>query len=282
MASNVASGSAKRMGRQAAGHPWFHKLTRVGLAARGVIYVLIGLLAVQIGLSGGGGGKAADKSGALQSVADKPGGTVMLWVLALGFAGLALWRYSEAVYGQPLPDGDKATKRLASLARGVFYTAGCIAILMFVMGQGNTSSDSQSKSFTAKAMGEPGGRWLVLAIGLGFVGWGVANVVGSLRRKFLEKLRTGQMSARTLKIVKILGALGGAARGLVFGGVGVFLAHAAITFDAGKAKGLDGTLREFAATPAGPWLLVAVAVGLVLFGAYCFCEARWRKVEAVR
>jgi hypothetical protein len=58
----------------------------------------------------------------------------------------------------------------------------------------------------------------------------------------------------------------------------VFFVYAAVTFDPGKAKGVDGTLRQFARTPAGPWLLVLVALGLIVFGVYSFCEARWRKV----
>ncbi|SEF79300.1 protein of unknown function [Thermomonospora echinospora] len=280
MAVGMAGNDVRRAGRQAAGHPLFHRLSRAGLAAKGVIYLLIGLLAVQIGL--GDTGEEADKSGALQTVADKPGGTVVLWLLVIGFAGLALWRYAESAYGQPGPDGRKATKRLASLARAVFYTVSCLAILAFVLGQGTSSSDDQSKEFTAKAMAEPGGRWLVLAVGLGFVGWGVGNIVNAARRKFLDKLNTGQMSSRTRKTVKVLGIVGRSARGLVFGAVGVFLAHSAITFDPDKAKGVDGTLREFADTPAGPWALVAVALGLVTYGLYTFCEARWRKIEVVR
>jgi hypothetical protein len=279
MAVGTAGNDVKRAGRQAAGHPLFHRLSRAGLASKGVIYLLIGSLAVQIGL--GDTGEEADKSGALQTVAERPGGTPVLWLLVIGFAGLALWRYAESVYGQPGPDGAKATKKLASLGRGVFYTVGCLGILAFVLGHGASSSDDQSKEFTARAMAEPGGRWLVLAVGLGFIGWGIGNIVNAVRRKFLEKLSTGRMSPRTRKAVKVTGVVGRSARGLVFGAVGVFLAHSAITFDPDKAKGLDGTLRELADTPAGPWALVAVALGLVAYGVYEFCEARWRRIEAV-
>ncbi|MQY03154.1 DUF1206 domain-containing protein [Actinomadura macrotermitis] len=285
MAANVASGNAKqagkRAGREVAGSRWFHWFCRAGLAARGVIYLVVGWLALQIGL-GDGGGAQADKKGAMQAIAEKPGGTVLLWLVVIGFFGLATWRFAEAAFGQPVADGHKATKRLASFGRGVFYTAGFIGMLGFVLGQGGQSGNAQSKSFTAKAMAEPGGRWLVLAVGLGFVGWGIGNIVGAARRKFLQKLNTHEMSPQVAKAVKVVGVVGRASRGLVFGAVGVFLAHAAITFDPGKAKGLDATLREFAKTPAGPWLLVAVAAGVLTFGVYSFCEARWRKVEAAR
>jgi Domain of Unknown Function (DUF1206) len=280
MTTNVAGGGVRRAGRRAAGHSAFHLLCRSGLVARGVLYLLIGWLAVQIGR--GDGGHEADKKGALQTVADRPGGTVMLWLLVAGFAGLALWRFSEAAFGQPAADGRKASKRLASFGRGVFYSGGFVTMLSFVLGQGGNSSNEQSKSYTARAMEHTGGRWLVLAVGTGFVAWGVGNIVGAVRRKFLERLNTGRMGRRTRTVVKTLGVVGRASRGLVFGAVGAFLAYAAVTFDPGKARGLDGTLREFAGTPAGPWLLIVVAAGLLVFGAYSFCEARWRKVEAVR
>ncbi|WP_245667628.1 DUF1206 domain-containing protein [Actinomadura macra] len=280
MTPSMTRSKAQRAGRQAAGHGLFHALSRAGLATHGIIYLLIGWLALQIGL--GRGGADADKKGALQTVVDNPGGMVMLWLLVVGFAGMALWRCSEALYGQPVPDGNKPTKRLASLARAVIYTAIFISVLLYALGRGGKSSDEQSKSFTAQAMAEPGGRWLVLAVGLGFLAYGIANIISAVRHEFLEELRTEQMSRRVRTGVKVLGVIGTSARGLVFAGIGVFIAHAAITFDADKAKGLDGTLRELADTPAGPWLLVGVAIGLMLYGAYNFCEARWRKVEAVR
>ncbi|HZR54912.1 MAG TPA: DUF1206 domain-containing protein [Streptosporangiaceae bacterium] len=99
-----------------------------------------------------------------------------------------------------------------------------------------------------------------------------------MRRTFRKQLRLAQMSARTCAVVEGLGVVGTTARGAVFGVVGVFLVVATVTFDAAKAQGLDGALRKIATTPLGPWLLVAVALGLVIFGVHSWCEARWRKI----
>src|SRR4051794_1581926 len=93
----------KATGRQVSSSRPFQTLARAGLAAPGVIYILVGSLAVQIAL--GKGGKQADRQGALQTVAQTPGGTVLLWLLAVGLGGMALWRFSEAVYGQARADG---------------------------------------------------------------------------------------------------------------------------------------------------------------------------------
>ncbi|NKZ07784.1 DUF1206 domain-containing protein [Actinomadura latina] len=255
-------------------------MSRVGLVARGLLYLLIGWIALQVAF--GGGGKEADRKGALQSLIDKPGGPVVLWLMVAGFAALALWQYAEALYGRPIPDGDKPAQRLASAARGVMYSAGCAGTVAFLLGHQGKSSDQQSKTFTARLMGEPGGRWLVLAIGTGFVVWGAVVIVSAVRRSFLEELDTARMSDAARHFVQPFGIIGNTARGLVGIAAGAFLAYAAVTFDPGKAHGLDGALREFAGTPAGVWGLVAVAAGVLTFGLYSFCEARWRKVDATR
>ncbi|GAA3951922.1 DUF1206 domain-containing protein [Actinomadura viridis] len=267
-------------GRRTAGHPWFHLLSRVGLAARGVIYLVVGWLAVQIVL--GNGGHEADQRGALETVVANPGGIVAVWLVAAGFAGLVLWQFAEARYGRPVPGGHKAHNRAFAFGRGLIYLVGFAGTLGFAIGVGGKSGDQQSQAFTARAMAEPGGRWLVLAVGAGFMAVGTVAIVNAVRRAFLEEFDTARMPAAARRAVVPLGVVGNCARGLVLGGVGVFLGYAAVDFDPRKAKGLDGTLREFAATPAGPWLLAAVAGGLAVFGIYAFFEARWRKVEAVR
>jgi hypothetical protein len=53
---------------------------------------------------------------------------------------------------------------------------------------------------------------------------------------------------------------------------------AAVRFSPSEAEGIDGTLRAFAHTPLGPVLLVVMALGLVAFGLFSCCEARWRRV----
>jgi hypothetical protein len=100
-----------------------------------------------------------------------------------------------------------------------------------------------------------------------------------LRKRFTRTLALARARPRTRKGVEFLGVAGNAARGVVFGVVGVFLVLAAVSFDPQKAQGLDGSLRKIATTPLGPWLLVAVALGLAIFGIYSCCEARWRVVR---
>jgi hypothetical protein len=242
------------------------------------MYLLIGVLAVQIAF--GSSGKQADTSGALRAVAVHPGGIVVLWLLAVGFAGLAIWRFAEVAYGQAGPGGRKAGKRLGSLARALLFAFICGSVVSFILGTGGkTSGNTQSKDATATLMAHGGGRWLVALIGIGIGIAGVALAVYGIRGKFLEHLHMAQMSRRTAKVVKTLGLVGYVARGVVFCVAGGFLVDAAVSFSPQKAQGIDGSLLKLATTPLGPGLLVAVALGLVVFGVYSGCEARWREVE---
>ncbi|GAA3045538.1 DUF1206 domain-containing protein [Streptomyces glomeratus] len=264
--------------RRAAKGSLTRSAARAGLTARGVIYLLVGFLALRIAF--GDGGQQADRSGAVAEIAAEPFGAVLLWALGIGLAGMALWRLSEALFGSAGPDGRKATKRLQAVVRSVFYACVAYSVLSFAAGSGDggRSSDEQSRDVTAKALGMPAGQWIVGAAAVGIVVAGVWVGVRAVRRDFHDKLESGGMSARVRRLVDVTGVGGGAARGVVFAAAGGFAVRAAVDYRPDRAKGLDDTLRSFADTPFGPWLLVLVAAGLALFGLFSFALARWRRV----
>ena len=263
--------------RQAANSRLMTWLARAGLAARGVLYVLIGIIAVQIAVNGSR--QQADRTGAVRLVAQTPLGSVLLWLLVIGFAGMTLWRLSEAIWGTNEAGGHKAGQRLGNLARAVFYAVVTYGILKYALGIGQpSSSDTQSRDLTATALRHPGGQVIVAIAGIVVVIVGLVTMYKAYKLRFLKTLRMGGASATTRKVVKRLGQIGGIARGIVFGTVGVFLVVAAIDANPGQAKGVDSALRALAHTPLGPWLLVVVALGLTTFGVYSWCEARWRAV----
>jgi hypothetical protein len=268
---------ARSAARRAGNSKYVDWLARAGFAARGVMYVLIGILA--LGVAFGNSGHKADQSGAVRVVAHTPFGVVLLWLLVVGFAGMALWRLSEALYGGPGADGRKASNRLIAAFKAVLYGFIAYAISKYALGLGAPkSSNKQSVDLTATAMRHAGGRILVGIVGLVLIGVGAWLAWRAFERKFLAELRTGEMSPQTRKIVTFLGRYGGLARGIVFAAAGLFLLIAAVHANAHQAKGIDATLRAFTKTPAGPWLLVLVAIGLVLFGGYSLAESRWRRV----
>lgn len=245
-------------------------LTRVGLACRGVLYALIGIVAVQIAF--GDASQEADKSGAISTLAGLPFGSVLLWIMAVGFAALALWQASEALFGH-----GKALDRVEAVARTGVYALVFATLLSVLTAHGAPSDDQKSQDLTAKLLDLPGGPFIVGAIGLGVVALGVYWVRQGLTKGFREDLDLGRMSPRARTVMDRLGLGGYAARGVIAALAGILVVQAAITHDPEEAGGIDATLRQFADTPFGPWLLVAVALGLLLFAGYCFGESRWRR-----
>jgi hypothetical protein len=255
-------------------------VARAGFIGRGVIYLLVGALALRIAFSDEGQ-RQADRGGAVAELADRPFGNVLLWLLGLALAGMALWRLSEAAFGQAGPDGHKAGKRATSGARFLFYCFVSYSVLAYAAGDegsGSGSSDKHTKDVTAKALDWPGGQWIVAAAGAGVVIAGIWIAVRAMMRKFHKRLRLSEMPRRTRQGVDVLGVVGGTARGVVFGVAGGFAVAAALRHKPGEAKGMDNTLRSFTGTGAGPWLLALIAVGLVAFGLFSWANARWRKV----
>jgi hypothetical protein len=262
-----------RTARRASNSPAAHFLARAGLTARGVIYILVGWVALLVALGHSSG--EADQQGALHLLAGKPYGLVSLWLLAIGFAAYALWRLSEAAFGVSGEPG--AGPRLKSLARTVIYAA--LSYLTFTVIAGTDRSQSrQQQDMTASAMQHPAGRLLVGVVGGVIVICGIVLIVEGARKKFMKHLKTAQMSARTRRVVRLLGITGTIARGLVFALVGVLVIAAAVTHKASESGGIDKALLTLRNQPFGEFLMILAALGLVVFGVYGLCEARWRKV----
>lgn len=239
--------------------------------------MIIGWIAVEVAF--GRSRQQADQTGALHSVAATPVGGVLLWLLAIGFIGMTVWRLSEAAYGAPGADGRKATSRLTALGRAVIAEVIAYGAMTFALGAAShQSSDTESVDITATLMRHAGGRVLVVVIGLAFIGGGLFVAYRAWRKQFLSELALRQLRPGVRRVVQWLGEFGGIARGIVFITAGGFLVDAAAHAQPQQAKGLDSSLRALAATPLGPWLLVLVALGLIMFGAFSCCQARWQRL----
>lgn len=274
---SIMAGPGRTPAQPKAAAPATEAAARAGLAAQGVIYLLVGLLALQVAF--GRREAQADQQGALATLSDQPFGAVLLWALGIGLVGMALWRLSEAVFGGAGPDGRKPHMRLLALGRCLFYSFVAYSVLRFtVSGDGGGSGDEQSRDITATALDLPAGRWLVAVGGAVIVVAGVWIGVQAVRRTYRETLKTGEMSPAGRRLADVTGIGGGVTRGLLFAAIGTFAVQAAVKHRSDEAKGLDDTLRTFADTALGPWLLAVVALGLVLFGVFSFVLAARRRV----
>lgn len=246
---------------------------RVGFVARGIAYIVIGVIGVMLAF--GIAKHEPETAGALQAIATKPLGYLLLWILVIGFAGLAAWRLTQAATAWM---HESNAHRLYALAAGIAYAIAFFSTLMFVLhGRTPASGDATARDLTARLLSMDGGRVVLALIGLAIVAVGIALALHGLRIEFTRDLRMGWMPRSTQDLVIWLGRVGYVARGVVVAAIGIAALKASFTYDAANAKGLDGVLRDFAQTAFGPWLLILLALGLIAFGVFSFIEAKWRR-----
>ena len=283
--ARAAAGLPARNAREKveSGSGWYGWLARAGLVAKGVSFGIVATLAIAVAV--GSGGKTTSRQGALQTLAQHGWGTVLLVLLAIGFAGYAIWRLVEAFAQREDEGGEKAEakkwgKRAGYVGRALIYAGLTLTTVEILIGSGRQQSQNrQAQKTTAAVLDWPGGRWIVGAVGLCIIGAGLWNLYRGTAKRFEDNWRTGEMSAAERKWGGRAGVAGHVARGVVFGLVGIFVTKAAIDYDPNNAIGLDGALQKLAHASYGPYLLGVTAAGLLCYGLFCLVDARYRDVS---
>ncbi|MBD1850061.1 DUF1206 domain-containing protein [Leptolyngbya sp. FACHB-711] len=266
--------------RRAASHPWIEKLARLGFAAKGIVYFVVGLLAAQAAF--GTGGKTTDSSGALSTIVTQPFGKFLLALVTIGLIGYALWRLVQTIFdpehaGEPTK-AKQIAQRIGYGLSALTYSGLALTAIKLIMGNPTSGGDS-TQDWTARFMAQPFGRWLVGLAGLVVIGVGLAYLYEAFIAKFQRHFNLNLMSESERQWTKRLGQFGIAARGIVFGIIGLFLTLAALRQNANEARGLGGALAALAAQPFGPWLLGIVALGFIAYSIYSLIEARYRQIR---
>lgn len=250
---------------------------RLGYGARGIVYCLVGGLALMAAI--GAGGRTDGSSGALASLSDEPYGKALLGAIALGLLGFAVWRFLDSILDA---DGNGTSKK-ALVSRAGHFVSGIIHVglaftaFSLAMGWATGGGDDESaRSWTAWLLARPFGQWLVGLVGLAVMGAAVGFLVkgwsGDVTRRLAYPPRYGW--------VETLGRVGTIARGVVFLVVGGFLILAAWQADSSEARGLGGALRTLQEQPYGWAILALVAAGLFAFGLFGIVQAVYRHIDA--
>lgn len=259
---------------QSRGFEWF---ARAGLAARAVIYLIIGVLAIKVALPDSGG-STTNQQGALEQIAQEPFGKWLLIATAFGLAGYATWRLVRAVIGHGPESGDDSTfDRVGGVVSAIGYGILCGSAISIVVSSGSSSSGSNSQT-TGGVLSWTGGTWIVGIVGAIVIGVGFEQGYNGIKKKFLEKSKTEKMSPNVKSAFTGFGVAGHLARGVVFVLMGYLLIKAAIDYNPKAAVSLDAALSKLAHADNGPWLLGVVSAGLIAFGLYALADARYRKV----
>lgn len=274
-------------------HPGVVTIARVGWAAKGVVYVLIGLLAFTVaadpfGWRSASGSGEADPSGAIATIARQPFGTVLLWAVGIGLLLYALWRLVTVVLPADL-DAHAVLRRVGYTVSAATYVVLGLSALSLALhpgssggggaqGQSSQSQDSQVTTATNAVMEWTGGRWIVGVAGVVVVGIGGYFLWKAATASFEKQLERRSVGPLSWNVVRNMGRVGWIGRAVMMGLIGVFVTRAAIQFDPDEARGLDDSLRRVADDSFGMVLVLVVALGLVLYGGFCIVSAPLRKL----
>lgn len=260
--------------------PWVVWLARFGYAAKGVVYLVVGALALQAAI--GSGGSTTGPEGALQRIGQQPFGQVLLILVAIGLFGYALWRLVQAWVDPEVVGSDMkgVAQRTGYAISGISYSFLGVVALRLVMGAAAAAGgdNQQTQDWTARLMALPFGRWLVGLIGLAVIGVGLFQIYYGYQAKFRKHLKLQEMSQATETWATRAGRFGYMARGVVYAIIGGFLINAARQFDPDQVGGIGEALAELAQQPYGPWLLGIVALGLIAYSLFAFVDARYRRI----
>ena len=253
------------------------RLARVGLAARTLVWFVLGGLVLRLALGQGGADQSADQSGALKSIAGTPLGGALMVALTLGFLVWALYRLlCDAVGHRDVSDTKKRwAHRGKAAVEGLIYLVATASAVRVLTG-GRSDSEEQTNSVTAAVMGVTGGRTLVGLAGVGLVAVAAALAWRALHREHASKLEHFRVPRSLRRPAVTVGVVGLVGRSAVVALIGAFLVNAAVRFDPEQAKGLDASLRAVAEQPFGQALLALAAVGILGYALWSLIETLWR------
>jgi hypothetical protein len=244
---------------------------RAGWAARGLLYLMVALLMSQIR---GGGGREADRSGAIEAVAKAPYGGWLLAATAAGLGAFAVFRVWAAIKG----DEEKPLRRVGWVGSAIVYSYLAVVAIGVLLSEDDGSGGGgggEGQALTARVLGWPLGPWLVGAAGLVAFGVAANYVRKAVKERFRHDIDEAKVPSGLWPGVRALGVAGWCGRALVWSLVGFFLVRAAVQHDPNEPVGFDASLRAMAGEPWGPAVLWIASAGFVAYGLLCLATAAW-------
>lgn len=253
-----------------------------GWLAKGLLFVIIGTLAIEIARSGYAT-ERADQRGALAALAEAPAGRILVLAVSVGLLLYASWQAWTAV----VDDGTKPidiAKRIGWVGLAIVYALLAETGLRIALGGASRSSDSAGgptspSGLTRRLLEVPGGRYLIVLIGVGVGVVAAYHLWKGISGDYLDDIATDTTGRLHRLGLRIAGAVGFVARASVLAIAGWLFLDAGWSFRPDRAAGMDESLRALSTAPLGQLLLVVTGFGLSTAGLYDMVTFRRQRID---
>jgi hypothetical protein len=263
--------------RQAAAQPWLEALERLGYVVRGLVYGLMGWLALQLAV--GRSGAATDQAGSIVVLAGTPLGRPILFTVVVGLAAYSIWGFVRAVF-DPWHRGTDASgiaQRLGYAWSGFAY-ASLALFAMHLFANGNATTVDSTQAAVRSLLTYPAGRLAAVSLGILTIGAGLAEFVDASKAWSQAGVVKQDTPSEVRGPLLWLGRFGMFSRGVVFVLIGWFVVQAGLHRDPSTAHGFQGAFAFLLAQPYGHLFLAVVALGFIALGLHSLALARWARL----
>ncbi|MCW8093380.1 DUF1206 domain-containing protein [Alteromonas sp. ASW11-130] len=267
---------------------WIKYIARTGYASKTVLYIMLGVIVVSSAFSAFTSSGSPSKKTVFTNILEQPFGRYLLMAVIAGMICYSLWRWIQCFLNTEELDMEKAKDiimRVFLFISGVLYFLGAYAAVKILMGQrgsnggGESGGDNSSENIAATLMEQSWGGYVVMALGIIIIIFAIVQFKHAWKCDFMDKFVTQNMSSKEIEASKKAGRIGYAARGIIYSVIGVFFLQAGWSHDPEEAGGLKEAFQSLMEQPFGDWLLMAVGIGIVLFGVFCGFEALYRQTD---
>jgi hypothetical protein len=265
-------------------HPrpqWTENFARFGMAAKGVVYTLVGALAFMAAFEiNGNSEQGAGKQGVFQFILEQPFGKVLLGIVAFGLVCYTIWRFIQAFMDSEGKGADAKGlgKRIGFAFSGLVYGGLAFLAAKMVLGNGGGSGGDSRETLAGKLLEQPFGQWLVGIVAVGTMAMGLYQIYKAISGKFLKNMKSANIKSEIRNMLMKAGKVGYIARGVVWGIIGFLFLKAALNANPKEAGGSSNAF-QFLEQSYGSILLGAIALGLVCYGVFMFVRARYEVIK---
>jgi hypothetical protein len=250
-------------------------MVRLGYAAKGLIYLLIGTLAFRLA-AGLEGGRLLDPTGALGILFRQPFGMVLLLIIGIGILTYSAWQFVEGIWDTRRKGGGWGWwDRALTMIKGAAYATVGVQAIRMVLG----IRAARGNELAADVIGFPlVGSYFLALVGLGVAIYGLFEIKHAMRSEFGDDLDDRRLRREAGGWAILIGRIGNGARGVILTVMGTAFVSAGLDRNPAKAGGISDALGTLFSQPYGIVLVALVAGGLALFGVFQLLHARYARL----